>query len=70
MDDTRNEAARHVDHVVLCIKPATLQRVVFSRYPTRTEAELIAARLRSVGCPCDVERARPGDAAGMQRPSR
>lgn len=40
---------------VICTKTTTGVRVVFQRYASQAEAEAVAAQLRSVGCPADVE---------------
>ncbi len=57
---TPNDSATHGDaqraFVILCTR-SDGRRAHFQRYPTRREAELVAARLRSVGCPCDIEAA-------------
>jgi hypothetical protein len=39
---------------VRCIKPDGVRRVEFKRYPDRAQAEIDAAGLRRVGCPCEI----------------
>jgi len=40
---------------VICTKTTTGARVVFQSYETKAEADAVAAQLRSIGCPADVE---------------
>ncbi len=51
-DDTTNDARSQVDFVVIAIRPD--RRVVFAKYATPEDAELVATRLRAMGLGAEI----------------
>lgn len=51
---------------VICVK-STGARVVFGVYDKLIEAERVVSMLARIGCPSNVEAARPTDSAGLER---